>query len=494
MSKSFHDLEQSYGSTAVTTTTDDGLRVTGRLTVAGRETTVDVEANGYLGRRKSEEGWFDLTLTENGDRKIHLHNAIVQLSSDSPAGRGHFRHKIYPNIIVFDAQNLAPGNRVQQISFRLKNLIYFFWYEMTEEYDLGDRKEAFVELLSKLREDRGELIKDSGIAREFDFLDPERIFLAHRSPDKMEFTVGDITYSIFMGSYTRGTSYNSIDVRHEPMATITFPEPVTIQEATSAVWKWNRFFNQIARMNLELLEVSVCGSLDERAPMSAVYLTNERWAPSDTDPHHEFHPAAVPHSSWAERDKLKTLMMHWLECETDRHRYRVFVDGVIKQRFKADGFRQIAALCAAVDSLGGMSSESKLEKSTLAEMVKSAAEHVPDIPQDRIKAALGSLSSTSLRFKIEKMTQVVAPGLTDEAVARFSKQVKRLRNIAAHGIPEEPLQQPLLMPVCDALLALCILYDQELSGLDTTVTEFQGRLVARQDLSWALRIIEQNLT
>lgn len=485
---SFADLEDKYVSTAVTAV-DDEIQLSGRIKLAGKETAADLETNRHFGSAKNEDGFFDLELKENGERRILLHKAFVKQSGASPFGRGTFRQLVFPNFVILDSQNLAEGHHVQRISFRIKNLDYFFWYECVEWHHLGDTKKDFVNYLELLRKDASTRYEFSRAEDDYDFTSPDEIYIVHRPPTSIEFTVGGVQYGVFMGMFSKGGAFRSVDLRHEPIATITFPQPVSLNEATTALWRWKRFFNQLAGANLELLGVSVCGSSEEDAHWSDVYLTNERWSPPPEHTERDFHPSNTPLSNWSDRERFQALMVDWLSGEDKRHRFRVFVDSVIGARYHGHGLNHISMLCAAIDSLSGLKSETKIGKKQIANMTTAAHEVAPGIPKQRIQAALGLLSSTSLRHKIESVASRAAPDLDDTAIEQLSKHAKRLRNLAAHGMPAESLNQPLLHPVCDALLALCILYDQELAGLDTRNPGEHTRLLAREQLSWSMRSI-----
>jgi hypothetical protein len=491
---SFQILEKDSQPTLVVSD-DDRHVITGRVTLAGNNTSADLETDTYLGRETTEEGWFDISLRQSNTSKILLHNSIRLQTADSPFHHGHWRQSIFPNVVVLDSQHLDDKCQVAKISFRLEKLGYFFRYETIEEHHLGDSADDFLAFLKRLREDASTRYDFSRAATDYDFEAPREIVVVHESPEEIRFQVGNNTYSVFIGYWSGGGVFNSVNMRHEPIASIEFDEPLSLDDAINAVWVWRRFFHQIAFGSLSLIGLSATGQASERPSWARLYLPNEREYGERKTTSSEFHPSDVPLSNWKQRGRLIELMSLWLEGEGRHSRFRVFLDHVLQEHRTSNSLDHVTMLCSAIESIPDLVGPKSLNKDLLTKVADAAHAKAESlnlgISVNRFKGIIGQLANAPLSDRIRTLISSVANNLSEAQTNNLIRHTMRLRTLAAHGNASEPLRQPVLPPVIQALTALCVLYDLKTSGLTDADDQQNIRLIARGRLKYAVDTISE---
>lgn len=467
---------------------DDTNSISGTIKLDGRKTAVDLFCEKSVGRKTTEEGWFDLVLFKDhkvaGNDKILLHDALQ-------SGGGHYhrrisrwRHILYPNLIVYSAECLTEDHKLTEITFSLDRLYYFFWYQDIEShflYEFGEKNTQ--DLLDMVRDFDREKSKELGYesSREnYDFSDPHHVYFAHHRPDCLTFKIKDISYKVWAGS-SGGFGQQKVELLTQNFLAIKFPTPQTIDDALDFVNAWSRLFNQIAHERLDLKCVSATASDDPADGQAEFYMPN--YIEEDEKPSSRFHPSNVPFKMWSEKEQLLDFMIKWLEKNDERNEFRAMVNSTLDARRRINDILQIGTLCAAIDSLREFKTNSKIPKSKIKEVAAVAYTEVQKlglpIEKGRITGLLGNLNNLTLKDKLRQMLLLVVPDAKIDDISAFLKQVHRLRQVAAHGVESERLVQPIAYPVCESLKALCVLYDLITCGSEIVGFK-QDALVAQE--------------
>lgn len=485
---------------------DPENEISGTLKLDGNDTVADLFSKKAIGLSTTEEGWFNLTLYKDhktqGEDKILLHEALVMGGPRFLREVGLVRTKVFPNKVIFDAQCLSDDFRLSKVSFSLEKLSYFFWFSEVEQHLFwGVESEKTMEIVEAARgatkaywDERDE---DYG-NREYDFNDPQELYIVHRAPDELKFDVNGHSYHIWMGRYG-SMPRGGIDTRVQPQLDIKFDKLISINEAMQEVQSWHSFFNQVAFEKLDLINLSASASDNPEDGSAEFYMPN--YIAKEKKGTTRFHPSHSPFAAWKDREKLLAFLSSWLANSTKRRNFRLMLNGTLEGRSSQDFTEQIGQLCAAIDSLGEIESAAKIDKQVISEMSSAAtacaSELGVEVPCERAKGLLGNLNRPSLKYKIRYVAKHAKIEVEPEKLALFIKRVVGLRQISAHGTDTTGNILPIAYPICVALKAMCVLFD-----LNTSSDSIEGfepkKTIAYEHFNLcfmnAMAIIDQSTT
>lgn len=481
---------------------EEGVEIFGTLKLGGRDTIIEVWSDRHLGRGASIEGWFDLVLHKNqrveGDDPILLHNALIVGGGAFQRELGKWHTKIYPNLIIYDADRLGPDNSIRSVIFSFEHLEKFLNYRDAESYHIDDLNaedvSSFLEQARAVAAENQGLEVAEGRAVSEPQNDPRFVQIVHSRPSDLKFRVANYDYEI-----TGGTNvfigYGSAGGKVHNDIKIDFPEPKSIAQTIEAIENCIRFFNQVAFERLDLKRVSAQGGDQGERAWAEFYMPNHvrslpKQSASEMSAYH------APFCLWEERQSLVSFISTWLSLDDDRREFRRRVNASLGGDTNLDSLSQIGSLCAAIDSLPELKERSKIKRDVLSVMASAAKEaakrHNVSIEEIRLKGVLGSLNHTRLHRKIERVFETACPTMEKEALQEIIKQITRLRQSAAHGVTASDEMQPYAFPISQVLSAACVIYDlatcaSHLSGFE------DSRLIARKALQHGLHRVKRLL-
>jgi len=461
---------------------DSENEISGTLKLDGGNTVADLFSKKAIGLNTTEEGWFNLDLYKDhktkGEDKILLHDALVMGGPRFLREVGLARTKVFPNMVIFDAQCLTEDFRLSKVSFSLEKLSYFFWFSEIEQHSFwGADNSVTMGIVDAARGTTKAYWdeRDEGYgSREYDFNDPQDLYIVHRAPDELKFEVGNHNYHIWMGRYG-SMPRGGIDSRAQPQLDIKFDKLISIDEAMQEVQSWHWFFNQVAFEKLDLMNLSATasenpedGSADFYMPNYVTYKEKGRTC---------FHPSHAPFAAWRDREKLLAFLSAWLTHSTKRCNFRLMLNGTLEGRDSQDSTEQIGRLCAAIDSLREIESPDKIDKDIISEMSAAATTRASElgieVPRGRTKGLLGSLNRPSLKYKISFIAQRAKIEVEPDKLALFIRKVIELRQVSAHGSNSTGNLLPIAYPISEALKAMCVLFDLSTSSEGIEDFEFK---------------------
>lgn len=474
---------------------EDGEWLSGTITLAGQKTIVDLLSEKFVGHNTTIEGWFDLVVFKDhrveGDDPILLHNALKVGGGTFHRDIGHWRTKLYPNLIVYSADALGDGFSVRSVQFSLEHLEKFMPYQDVESHYVDNLDEdSRAQMLDMLRVNTNKWLNEHSQNREernYDFDDPRKVHVEHNRPSELSFNVLGNDYELW-GATSLSGGFGSACGRVFNSIQITFPEAMTIDKTLEMVEDCTRFFSQVVFEQLDLLAVSASGSSKPESERAEFYMPNlVRTTPKQSSPH--IHSAYIPFTRWADRDKSIAFLSSWLKLDKERREFRRRVNATLLGRSGSDPITQIGTLCAAIDSLPDFKEPVEFGRETLKAMASAAHEvalkNGSNIELYRLRSVLGGLNRTRLRRKIEQLIDFVRPNLNPDERSQLIKQTFRLRQSAAHGQASVNGIEPYALPVSQALSAACVLYD--LSSCGVGVEGFDSSiLLANQTWQFAM--------
>jgi len=248
---SFAELEKKHERRSIQLTEASVVKASGYLAVARDRTEVVLSSSTPISHPHSDNGWFNLRLRA-GVETILLQKAVSIHSTAFASQEGGLQRateeKIFPNIIIFNAPSSDAEYTVKSVSFALSGLRQFFYYQYFEWHGLYGAKKNVLRTLRKLRSK----------GRASDFFRPSDLYVVHHpTPHLIRFRVGACTYSVWARYHKTGPSWNELRVEAEPVASIHFDKPVSVDDALDRVWQWRRLFNQLAMQTLNIDGISM---------------------------------------------------------------------------------------------------------------------------------------------------------------------------------------------------------------------------------------------
>jgi hypothetical protein len=425
----------------------------GSLSLDGEESIIELTGQIPLEDLPSP-GWFDLRLRSAEGEEIFIHNA-VQTGMSFPIEGDARSVTLFPNMVVDDAAGLDEAGRCRRISFELDGWLACFAYRYIETIDPKDGKDP--SLVEGLRSSRYASFRD-------DPFNPQRVHVVHDLGTLVEFEVDGRGYSVFAGVRYEG-GRTRLNDRVSLIGTITFAEPLGLDDATEACWAWRRYFNQAAMSIMPFTGMSVAASTESRAPRGNLYLPSER---SSLPLKRRSDRRGMPLSRWEERQALSETMRLWLMEERERWYFRAALDRVLSRPGHV-AIEDAVALCAGLDTLSELSTKETLPKSVLNTMASAAVAVAADadieLDPGRVRGLLGSLQNDDLRRRLRRLAALAASETEEADVERWIEIILPLRLFGAHGRIPKTDHDLVAAPAVAALAALCARYDLQSAGM-----------------------------
>jgi hypothetical protein len=487
--RSAAEFEKRYASIPVRLAMK-GRSGSGVLSLAGRDTKVTLSSPEYVRERDPHTGWFDLVFEQNDGGKILLHNALTNSTGMPHGERREWEYRIFPNLVVLDAEQILPSGKVRSISFTAEGLEEIFYYELAEWQPLHGAPAGTLKALRDLRA----IEKD--YPRDYEYFSPRDVYLLHRLPRVMRERVGDRVYEICLGLSERH-HHNAVTLAPHAVATLRFRRSVPLDTALDAVWAWRRFFQQLAMKPLPFGEMSCRGSRRAQQRSSSLYFPSmEQDAPTGSRHPIEFRASHVPYGQWKHRRKFAEAMRRWIEADERRRLFRVRVDRVLEQMRNETSSRLVMDLCAAIESLTELKGRSATSDEAVAMIADAAiaagAKTKPAVPEERIRGILGLLQHQSLSQRMKLLAAEAEPEVTKGNAREIIRLARDLRNFEAHGSYWDEMTLPLVAPTLDALASLCVLWDLKTSGFAAAFDDRE--LLAARRADWAARELKVRLS
>ncbi|NRP70711.1 hypothetical protein ILFOPFJJ_01592 [Ensifer psoraleae] len=462
--RTFEEIRRKFRAIGVRAADDPDLA--GVINLNGPESLLVLSGDNPYWHKKGANGWFDVTVeAANGDILL-LHNAIETKHSTHSHNRKAETH-IYPNVVVIgQRKNLKE---VKFIGFKLVGLKHFFHYEHIEFQDLWRAPPELMKALLALRKSNAEWLSAEfgGTERKDELFHPGALYITHRVPRAFKFRLHTRCYEIGFGGHSRGLGWGNIEIQVDPVAQISFDEPVNLDQALDAVWEWQNFFVQIAMEPMPVEAISTRADKGEQSPAHVYLPVSEE--PSKNSELRGLHPAYIPYNRWNERQKLATAMRGWLEKQDERRQFRAVLGRVIRDMHRRSDIENVLRLCAAIESLPELDQGSDVSKKHIKDMAAGALsiavrDNIP-VSGERIQNALSVLRRSSLPARLRHLSEKLQHLLSLDDCKLIANAAHGLRNTAAHGRAHVSFQNPLVAPVVTALAAMCAVYDLSTSGM-----------------------------
>ena len=481
--QSFSELEEENSRTNVRFSYL-GFGGAGVLTIAGKDTVVKLSTSQFCNFDTDDNGWFDLALQSGNGDKLFLHNALQSGMTSYGTDVLHFETTIFPNYIAFGADHLSDTGQLTTIGFSLQGLDNFFHFEVIERHSLYKTPQDILSKLKKLRRLRKQY------RREYDLFRPHEVWLLHRLPRVLSFRVEDRIYEVHMGM-EESLSWSNPQIKFMPLAFIHFDKPTTIDHAITHVLDWRRFFSQITMDQLPFR--SICARSKRRPRGYApLYLPNLRERPVKKDRYLP-HGSLAPLNGWKERRELARVMQGWLTKQEERRTFRANLESVIADMNDVASPDHIVLLCAGIESVGEFDSASPYSKEDIAKMVEGAAAGAVaagiEVEVDRLRGLLGSLRKENLPRRVKALAAAIA-SLVPREYEIILGPTQKIRNARAHGSSALEQFMPNLSAATHALAGMCVVWDQETSGLP--FERMTGPLTAQSVASEAIQGLQHN--
>jgi len=451
--KTFEELEEKYVRRPIRA--EAPYDASGILSLAAEDSLVELTSDKFLAFPSDENGWFNLNLIGSSGIPVRLYNALK--INSTPYGSGtRYNASIFPNAVL-----LGPGAHsasVKVISFTLRGLKHFFHYPHVEWQSARRSKADLEGLIRRLREESAKLV---GVPVREELFRPEELYIVHSIPRSMKFQVENRFYEVGNIRRSRGAGGDMIDTTIEPVASISFAEPVEFSTALSRVWEWRQFFVQVSLEAMPITALTVRTALSYRSDSADVYLPNVRANHSKAKS--QLHPGDVPLNFWEDRKQLRDVMQRWLCKGKQRKTFRMYLGHVIEAMVERSELQDIVQLCSAIESLEEISEKSDITKNDIKLMTKAACaaadENGTEIEAQRIEGVLSLLRQMSLARKLEHIASATNAAIPESHTAEIVKAAKNLRNLAAHGGSLTEERMPIVSPAIQGLAAMCAAFD-----------------------------------
>src|SRR3569832_2446532 len=152
--KSFENLEREHSQSPVRFLESNTVTASGVLVLNGNQSELVLSSSENLEFVHNESGWFNLKLQGANGQTILLQNALTILSSThhQSQSRPEFTEKIFPNVVVFNAQFLEEEACINRISFSFPAMKFFIHYQFMERFGIHNADITLmetIEILSK---------------------------------------------------------------------------------------------------------------------------------------------------------------------------------------------------------------------------------------------------------------------------------------------------------------------------------------------------------
>lgn len=477
--KTFVELETDNARTSVTMRGDSEAH--GLLMIDGRQSSAVLTTSEFLSQGDAENGWFDLSLRTSHGRDIVLHNALrTSIRGVHDEGKRGWEVHIYPNSVVFDADARIREGKIKTVAFKLDGLKAFFHYQTIEWQPLFDPSKGALAGLKALRDER---------PKEYDFFDPNSVYVVHNPKRAVRFKANGRTYSVSVGISTRGLGWSEVALEAEPIAELIFDEPVNLDAAIAAVWSWKRFFSILGMNPLPVTAMAIGGSTRRARARSPVYIPSHNDWPTSKDGMFSLHPASIPLNRWKDRKALGRLMETWAKREPERALFRAAMGNVIDDCATRLSTTDVLSLCAGIETLAELDKASSLSKKdvrTIAAAAKKAVqENALPVEEGRIDSVLAQLRRQSLVQRLRQMFGALGAVLPAEDAKLLEGAVVQIRNASAHGQGYSDAMMPSVEPAVSGLLSVCALYDLATCGMPLKTGMHARRL------EWAIAGLRQ---
>ena len=424
----------------------------GTLSLNCRQSRLVLCSKTAVTEQGDASGWFDIQLNTGDGSKIWLHHCVGLGMSRSHHPNAESVHTIFPNILVFDAENLTADNQVRTVSFQLEGLSDAFLYKFIDSHGPkipGRNGRRKVKALERL------------VPKDFKI---DEILVVHSLPQPVVFFVKGRRYSIFFGGH-RSVGWSTAAIGAIPILTIDFERSYPLDFVMDEVWAWKRFFSQLMMRPLSVCALWIRSSGRSKRRVASIYLPNEQalnksWRVSSTFLR-----------TWEERRILTSVMRNWLKREPDRRVFRVSIDQIIESSVEENHKTDIVAVCSAIEGLQELRSRSSITKGNIKKLV-DAAYHAAisesiSLTEAQIQGALGTLRAESLSTKLARMLAVLEKTATDEMFNVLIDGSRKLRNSVAHGRGLHETSAPLARSLVDGLLSAAVQFDLFTCGAPT---------------------------
>jgi hypothetical protein len=443
--------------------------VSGLIYLDGEKSLLKLTSENRIDFDVGENGWFDLQLRGPKGRNIVAKNVVIFSSEQilGGPGREQYHCTAFPNILIFDASLNEIQSNLKSIRFTLNDWQNFFCYRYTEALKTHSLTD---DVKLKLRS-----LRYVDAPEEEDFFDPEYIFVCSWPSAPVKFTLDGNKYSIDQIANIRFASYHNAGVDIENIGVIEFAEPCSFQDALDKVYVWRMFFRQVAMVPIEFKALDVSFLSEETNKFSPVFLTYQVNDKNPSFSKRDLHPAYIPLNGWSDRLKLSDVMMRWIASHSDKENFRVRVDRLILSLCDSIDHSDLIDLCASIDGLemlNGVENLSKSEISAMAEAAFNALETPPpSIDVNRLKGLIGQAQRWSLHRKLCELSSRSLGREHKEDCQSVIDLAVAMRRDAAHRAALGAQTLPLLRPVTEALLAICVAFDLGEAGMPILASE-----------------------
>src|SRR5262249_33654172 len=138
-----------------------------------------------------------------------------------------------------------------------------------------------------------------------------------------------------------------------------------------------------------------------------LYLPNNAEQPPSGGQRVQLWAGNAPLNRWEQRDALAKALRSWLAHEPDRESFRGSIENVSRERQRRISLDDVTILCAGIESLVELSSNSGLTKEQVriladAAVAAASANELP-IPEGRVRGLMGSLRHEGLPQKLRAL-------------------------------------------------------------------------------------------
>src|SRR3569833_2670460 len=411
--KSFENLEREHSQSTDRFLETNTVTASGVLVLIVYQSVLVLSSSDNLEFFHIESGWFNLKLQGANGQTILLQNALTILSSThhQSQSRPEFTEKIFPNVVVFNAQFLEEEACINRISFSFPAMKFFFHYQFMERFGVHNADITLMETIEILRKKKN---------RKSDFSNPTELYIVHHPEDDLlNFEIDGRQYSVSLTTRTNGLAMNQIDVVAEPIGTIAF------------VLECRRFIEQKTKTTKNKTTVSV------RSPKSPPYQSSDVYLPIVDKTMCDIRPYEIPLNRRENSNELAKVTREWLLQEDTRRIFRVSLSRVIERSRHCESLDDIVTMCAAIESMSELKEPSSLLPAHI-EIISNAAvseanKHNIAIDSTRLTGALKLSENQSLPRQLKVLTAMLPAALPKKDVDRVMKVVLDLRKVAAHG-------------------------------------------------------------
>ena len=176
----------------------------------------------------------------------------------------------------------------------------------------------------------------------------------------------------------------------------------------------------------------------------------------------------APLDGWKERRILARVMQGWLSRQEERRTFRANLESVVLELNEVASLDHIVLLCAGIESLSEFDSVSPYSSEDIEVLVNGAATAAGavgvEVDVRRLRGLLGSLRKENLPRRIRALGEVIE-SLVPRDWENVVGPTQKIRNALAHGNRGLEQFMPKLSDTTRALAGMCVIWDQETSGL-----------------------------